>query len=294
MICSFDIVYVSSSLLSGAMPHICIDGHVHLHPCFLIEDVLHFGLHNIQAVEQAMQVSQITRFLLLTESAGENAFADLAAQATGQKPPPASFHIETTRESNTLYCTEATGVGIYVVGGRQIVTRERLEVLALGHAAPFLDGAPISEVLSQLAQQSCITVLPWGAGKWLGRRGQVVRQLVEAGTAIPFFLGDNGNRPFFWPLPKLFAAARLRGFRNLPGSDPLPFPGQEKKVGSFGVQLEGIIDPLRPFSSLCALLQNPNTTLTSFGQPERLFPFVKHQIAMQFRKKKSSPGPAAP
>ena len=99
-----------------------------------------------------------------------------------------------------------------------------------------------------------------------------------------FFLGDNGNRPFFWPLPALFARAASRGIRNLAGSDPLPFPGQENKVGSFGVRLSGRIDPLRPFSSLRSLLRNPEVPLYPYGRSERLYPFVRHQIGMRLRK----------
>ncbi len=279
------------------MPQIFIDGHVHVHSCFDLEEVLACACRNFQILEQETGSGQAACFLLLSESAGADAYAALAARAAEQQPVLGDFHIRATAEAGVLECLAHSGRRIFVVAGRQIVTAERLEVLALGHEAPFADGQAIAEVLVQLAARPCLCVLPWGAGKWLGRRGQVAQDLIGQSGHEPhpaaFFLGDNGNRPFFWPLPALFARAASRGIRNLAGSDPLPFPGQENKVGSFGVRLSGRIDPLRPFSSLRTLLQNPELRLHPFGRTERLYPFLKHQLWMQFSKKSPFTSPVA-
>ena len=225
------------------------------------------------------------RFLLLTESAGANAFADLK---TASVP---GFRREAAPEPETIvYREDASGMIMHLVAGRQIVTAERLEILALGCAEEFPDGVPAREVLSRLAANPArLAVLPWGAGKWLGKRGEIAAELVREAWPGALFLGDNGNRPFFWPLPALFAEAESRGVRNLPGSDPLPFPGQENKIGGFGVSLAGDIDPARPFASLRALLADPATPLVPYGRNEGLFPFFKNQIAMQLRKKSRRP-----
>lgn len=276
------------------MPHIFIDGHVHIHPGFFWEEVLHHALHNFQRIEEEVRPVQSVRFLLLTESSGVDFFAALAARAAQQGPTLGPFHIRQTSEASTLACEKDQILSFFVVAGRQIVTAERLEVLALGLHTPYPDGQPVGEVLSHLSRLPCLAVLPWGAGKWLGQRGKLVAQLISQAPAAPLFLGDNGNRPFFWPLPPLFARAKVQGIRNLAGSDPLPFPGQEKKVGSFGVWLSGTIDPLQPFSSLCTLLRNPKTALHPFGRCESLYPFFKQQILMQFKKKRPSSPSATP
>ncbi len=283
------------------MPHIFVDGHVHLHPCFRLDVLLASALRNFQVLAQEVNAAQTAGFLLLTESAGIDVFSSLKAEPTpGQTSTVADFQIKQTGEAETLVVRDASGAELYLVAGRQIVTADRLEVLALGYDSSFPDGQPIDQVLAQLAAQastesaafasSCrpLAVVPWGAGKWLGTRGQKVAQLVAQAEAHPFFLGDNGNRPFFWPLPALFKTAQSCGIRNLPGSDPMPFPGQEKKVGSFGLRLSGAIDPQAPFSSLRALLLNPASSLAPYGRCERLYPFFKHQISMQLHKKSPS------
>lgn len=266
------------------MPPICIDAHVHIHPCFRLEELLHCACRNFRAEEQKTGAAQAARFLFLTESAGAESFAGLAAGAAAGRAVSADLCIQHTPETAVLRCDTSSGASMFLVAGRQIVTAEGLELLALGHGGPVADGQPIRKVLAQLASQSCLRVLPWGVGKWLGTRGKLVQTLVREVQDPGFFLGDNGNRPFFWPLPTLFAEARQRGIRNLPGSDPLPFPGQERKVGGFGLRLLGSIDLLRPFASLCALLQDPAVPLHPFGHPERLSPFLRHQVRMRLRK----------
>ncbi len=273
------------------MPQIFVDGHVHIHSCFRPEAVLHCALRNFQAVERESGSERAACFLLLSESAGTDAYAALAAKAAGRQPTLGGLHLRRVAEAGVLECVVDSGARIFVVAGRQIVTAERLEVLALGHEAAVADGQPLRELLAGLAARSCLIVLPWGVGKWLGAKGRLVQTLIgefretRAGT---LFLGDNANRPFFWPLPTFFDAARTRGIRNLPGSDPLPFPGQEQKVGGFGVRLSGMIDPLRPFASLCTLLRDPEIALHPYGRTERVYPFVRHQIGMWLRKRSTT------
>lgn len=282
------------------MPHIFVDGHVHIHPGFRLEVLLASALGNFQALAQEINAGQSAGFLLLSESAGAEVFSSLKIRLKAGRPVTVpGFQLEESREPETLLVRNDSGQELYLVAGRQIVTAERLEVLALGYGVSFPDGRPIEEVLSHLAapasptepaeRSACrpLAVLPWGAGKWFGKRGHKVEQLVAEAPAHSIFLGDNANRPFFWPLPALFKQAQGRGIRNLPGSDPLPFPAQEKKVGSFGLRLAGAIEREAPFSSLAALLLDPATSLAPYGRCEQAYPFFKHQISMQLHKKSS-------
>jgi len=100
-----------------------------------------------------------------------------------------------------------------------------------------------------------------------------------------FFLGDGAGRPFFWGTPSHFREAEARGIRILPGTDPLPFPRQMGRAGSYGFLLEGTIDLTRPAEGIKTALLDPSSRLTPFGKAERALPFIRNQIAMQRRKR---------
>ena len=265
------------------------DGHVHLHQIHPLEAILTAALANFRSAERSLSLEgPVARFLLLTESHGVDEFAQLAGM-TGQQRLLPGLTVAQTGEPGTLRITAADGQTLHVVAGRQIVTRERLEVLALGHAGPYPDGLPVNQMLEELEGATCLRILPWGAGKWLGRRGQIVEEILGRSHSTSLFLGDNANRPAFWPLPAVFAAAAARGIRNLPGSDPLPFRGQQRKAGAFGFYLPGSIAEDLPFGSMYNLLCAPEAKPTPYGRLEGLFPFFHHQIAMQLGKKAASP-----
>ena len=267
------------------MPQVFVDGHVHIHSSFNLEHLFTCAKGNFDAIEATTGEVESARFLLLTESTGMDVFATLQQEASSRGPSTKKLHVEKTEEENSLRVIFSHGAGVYLVAGRQIVTKERLEVLALGWQGPYPDGTPIAQVLNDLTARPCLTVLPWGVGKWFGKRGQLVQELVSTASQQVFFLGDNANRPFFWPLPALFKLAQEKKIRNIPGSDPLPFARQEDKVGSFGCSLAGDINPQKPFASLQNLMMEPGTVLYPYGRLEGLIPFLKHQLLMQLKKK---------
>jgi hypothetical protein len=126
-----------------------------------------------------------------------------------------------------------------------------------------------------------LLVLPWGVGKWLGQRGKIIAEFIQHRAVEQPFLGDNGNRPFFWPLPHHFSQPLMRNERQLPGSDSLPLPGEERRAGGYGFFCQGVIDKQQPFSSLAAILRNPQTRLHPYGRKEGLLRFLKHQLRMR-------------
>lgn len=259
------------------------DAHVHIHPAFDPDNFFHASAENFHRYRQILPPgSQTCSFLLLTESAG----TDMFARFRDNTPVLSCATIMQTKENNVLSIAGHQGdPPLFVVAGRQIVVKEGLEVLALGWNGAFADGLPLKEVLDLLEEKKIPAVLPWGAGKWWGRRGKYVKQEIEERTSPLFFLGDNANRPFFWPRSQLFSQAGERGIRNLQGSDPLPFPGQENKMASFGFYCPGKVDFDRPFQSLVSILSDRNIEIGSYGTPERIFPFFYHQISMQLSRK---------
>jgi hypothetical protein len=168
-----------------------------------------------------------------------------------------------------------------IIAGRQLVTRERLEVLALGTTAPLRDGETMEATLHAVQAVGAAAVLPWGVGKWLGARGAVIDRILAEPRWRHVFLGDNGNRLRYGPDPERFAAARRAGRSVLPGSDPLPLPGEESRVGGYGFAVDVELDPLRPAAGLLALLQS-GAAFMAFGQREGLKRFVGKQLALRF------------
>ena len=216
--------------------------------------------------------------LCLAEIAGCDFFAHLreeVSRAHDDRPAP-----RPTAEPESLLWAEPDEPPLYVIAGRQIVSAEGLEVLALGYTAAYPDGAPAERTAADLLQSGTLVVLPWGVGKWLGRRGELVRHLASRfGHERRFFLGDNGNRPWCWPLPKLFA--EFGPARNLPGSDSLRLPGQKRRAGCIGLCGEGEIDGERPFWSFGELAASGK--LRPCGRPQKLLPFLRSQAALRLR-----------
>ena len=172
--------------------------------------------------------------------------------------PSTSWAIESTGDPAALAITSGNR-RLLLVAGRQVVAREGLEVLLLGTTARVPDGQPIRDVLAQGAGLGALRVIPWGAGKWWFGRGRLLRDLMTA--VVPgdgFFLGDGGGRPFFWSTPSHFRDAERRGIAILPGTDPLPFPHQTGRAGSYGFRLEGALELASPGEGIKAALRQPS------------------------------------
>jgi hypothetical protein len=267
-----------------------IDAHVHVHDCFELDSFFEQAHRNFERAAREHGWAPALGVLMLTESDGADWFGRLAGMAGGSSidagPPSTSWTIEATRDPVALAAT-SRGRRLLLVAGRQVVAREGLEVLLLGPRSRVPDGQPIRDVLADGARHGALRVIPWGAGKWLFRRGRLLRELIAAaGPGDGFFLGDGGGRPFFWSARRHFQQAEQRGIRILPGTDPLPFPRQTGRVGSVGFRLEGPVDLSSPGEGIKAALRDPARRLTPFGRLERLAPFVRDQIAMQWRKRR--------
>jgi hypothetical protein len=266
-----------------------IDAHVHVHDCFQLDSFLEQAHHNFAQAAREHGWGPALGVLMLTESEGVDWFGRLAGMAAGSgadpRTRPAGWTIHATLDPAALVAASG-GRRLLLVSGRQVVAREGLEVLLLGTRSSVPDGRPIRDVLEQGARLGALRVIPWGAGKWWFGRGKLLNELIaHAHPGNGFFLGDGAGRPFFWSKPRHFALAQRRGLRILPGTDPLPFPHQVGRAGSFGFRLHGAVDLAAPSEGIKAALRDPASRLTPFGRPERLAPFVRNQLAMQRRKR---------
>jgi len=275
----------------GNAGSISIDAHAHYRPCFDVHTFLKYAHYNLSAA--AAQVSDerhlaCVLFVLGTSPENGDGFRRLRKVIDRELFRSGAnckhWEIQAISERSCMCLVPRGGVPLLIISGRQIQSLEQLEVLALGTTRKFDQGQSIDSLIRTISQAGALPVLPWGVGKWLGKRGKVVKNLIESQTLPDFFLGDNANRPTFWTRPSQFRWAESRGIKNLPGSDPLPFPEEVQRVGHFGVVLEGVIDFSKPVKRLKQLLTDPSTVFKYFGSEETPFRFFRNQLRMQLRQ----------
>jgi hypothetical protein len=264
-----------------------VDGHVHIYDCFELSSLLEAAFDNFGA--EAVRRGHGDAFvgvLLLTESAGINEFSRLrVGAATSEQPGRNGWRFRSTGEDCSLIAQCGPTKQLILVAGRQIVTAEDLEILALCTDANFPEGLPLDATLDLVQRAGGMPAIPWGAGKWLGKRGAIVRHSLESQASGKLFLGDNSGRPVFWGTPRHFELAQQRGIRVLPGTDPLPFASEYWRPGSFGFALSETLTPEHPAGDLKRLLVDPSTVLSPYGSLENPYRFVRNQIRMQLRKR---------
>ncbi|MGQ0591249.1 MAG: hypothetical protein ACT4QB_01005 [Gammaproteobacteria bacterium] len=283
--------------MPGDTPAVLIDTHVHIHGCFPLAgffDAAHVNFERAARAQPETHKSSDGGFigvLMLTETARADCFKRLSAWADGAADGVDSvlgdWRLRHTEETGSV-TAECHGQCLYIIAGRQIVTAERLEVLALGFEGFVPDGEPIRQVIDRVRSAAAVAVIPWGFGKWWGGRGKVVSALLKDHEALGFFLGDNSGRTALLGRPAHFEDARRDGIAILPGTDPLPFPAEYGRAGSFGLVAHATIDPGRPAAEIKRLLTGTPLGLKPYGRLETPLRFLHNQIAMQFHKHAAS------
>ena len=270
----------------------CVDAHVHLHSCYDPDDLLQNAYENLSAVAgNGADGTAACRayFLLLAECAPDDCFGALHALAQGRTNGSSGLDLRRwtvapTQEPISVVARHAQRE-LFIVAGRQVACREGLEVLVLGTTHRFADGRPIRDVLREADALGVPRVIPWGPGKWFFSRGRLLHDLIAEFRKPTLFLGDEGGRPGFWGYPQHFTHAARLGVRDLPGTDPLPFPHDVAKVGRMGLKVEIDLDPARPGESLLRALTEVQAPLERFATLEPPLRFVRNQIGMQLRKR---------
>jgi hypothetical protein len=260
-----------------------VDTHVHIYAVFDLDALFDSAVNNFTRAAEASGVAAAPQegMLLLTETAADHAFDALASR----ERLPQRWKIAATPEPAVLSVTRPGQMPLWLIAGRQIATEEDLEVLALGTTQRFPDGEPFQVSIAKAEGAAALTALPWGFGKWWGQRGVIIEKTMRAKRDRALFLGDNGGRLSLTTRPRLLRLGERSGLKVLPGTDPLPFAGQEFRVGSFGMLLPDWDACGRPLEQLVARLVAAPASPTEFGGLTGMATFVKLQIAMQLRKR---------
>lgn len=268
-----------------ALDTLLVDGHVHFYNCFRQAAFFSGAQQNFAAAAKALKLSNGYRgCLLMTETARDHYFTTWRRAAQESQQGKKGGFQETAEDCSLTYRgpdLDPEEPSLTIIAGRQVVTAERLEVLALGHNGEFADDQDLDSTLEAVAESGALAVIPWAFGKWWSKRGQLVAGNVQQRPPATLYLGDNGGRPSCSLTPAIFTAAEKRGYTILPGSDPLPFASESARAGGYGFALEGEWDSAHPFASLKAALQRQGQEIESFGARVSPAKFLIDQVRMR-------------
>lgn len=265
---------------------IVTDAHTHIYPCYDLDAFISASFRNFTDAAARERLAGWDGLIFLTETRENDYFSRLKGQGA-HTPAHDAWQVTDTEEVFSLLITHRAfpGQRVFVVAGRQIITREKLEVLALAPSLTIGEYQPLDKTIASILGDGAVAVLPWGVGKWLGKRQRILTSFLQQTRAPLLFVGDNGSRPRLWPKPALLQGSRQTGPssppRLLSGSDPLPLTGEEHRVGSFGSIIHATIDPARPAFSTITALADPDTEIGSFGHLQSTFRFIKQQLALR-------------
>lgn len=263
-----------------------VDGHVHFYGGYDRAGFFQSAVEHARRAAGELGLPPTTPgCLLLAEAGGEQWFRRFRDEAEGRAAD--GWMLTATAEEDSLAVRRGWD-RLFLIAGRQIVTREGIEVLALATAAELPDGLPLDDVLGWIGDRGALAVLPWGFGKWWGARGAAVRQALRRHTGERLFLGDSGGRPQATPAPRLLREAADQRTRVLPGSDPLPLPGEERRAGSYGFVVRGAFDERRPAASLRRLVAGADLQPPSFGRRTGLLGFAAAQLALRLGRRRKT------
>ncbi len=254
-----------------------VDGHVHIYNCYDIDKFFDMAIKNMGQMYSSMypEDNNYQKILLFTEGKDNDYFSRF--KTNGNFGKQSEYKFENTKEDCSIILLKNGQPICYILAGRQIVTRENLEVLTIASDQKIEDGLPIEKVVKKLLDNQQIAVLAWGVGKWFFKRGRLVKDIIEKYHSPYLFVGDSSARPSFWPTPRLYHLAEKYNIGILRGSDPLPFADEQNRVGQFGFVIEGDFQLNKPADSFRNILISNKSNISFFGRQDSVMSFLKKQ-----------------
>lgn len=256
-----------------------IDGHVHLHRCHQIDLAIDAALDNLDLARSALGLSTRTPGVLwLVEGRDEGAAERLLAQR-GRR-----WNVDASDDVCVRLTHREDGRMITVILGRQVQTKEDLEVLVIGTLKPFDTLQSLEATVEAGLEQEALVMLPWAFGKWTGSRGRAIAAAYQRYAPMGLRLADTAARNRFLPAPSSFALSVANRHPVLAGSDPFPFPDQLQAIGSHGFVLENV-SPEAGWPELHCAIASLDEQPRRFGRILETGDFVRLQWKMQMRKR---------
>ncbi len=226
---------------------ILADTHLHFYPCYDLKRALRVLRSNLAALS-----ADSLHMAFLAERNDCHFFKEIRDKKREISASPAQINAF----GEALLLQEEGYKDLYLFAGRQVITRERLEVLALTTDVEIPDGLPVEEVIERINREGAIAVLSWAPGKWFAQRGKKVARLFSDYSAQEVVLGDTTLRPWCWLEPRLMKRGVNSGFTVLAGSDPLPFAGEEEMMGRYVSRWQMELDLENPVGSVRSYLKD--------------------------------------
>lgn len=265
------------------MESILFDAHVHLYPQFDLAEAFTCARGNFAALSRETAGPQL---LLLTERSDCQFFEDLDMDRL-----PAGYSLYRLAEEPAVTIISPANEALFLIAGRQIVSRESLEVCALACTLHLPDRQyAAAEIVDRVHQAGGVPALNWAPGKWLFSREKVVVALLQRFQPDALLIGDTTMRPTLWSTPRLMRSARQSGFHVLAGSDPLPFSGEEKQIGRYACRMQAAWQNDRPVASLRAALLNPAGVIERVGRRSSSCEFIGRQWRIMREQKTRGAG----
>lgn len=261
-----------------------IDCHVHFYDGYDVDLAVRSAWKNVQSLDGPKPLGQCW---CLASPPGTNGLDTLRSLAEQQLSNTRMVALRDSEGCNILVLERDEGP-IVVVPGTQAISVEGLEVLSLGAELPAIRPTGLAAIVDRVKAIGGLPVVPWGVGKWLGRRGQLVSRLLQdAEAAHTLLLADNANRPWWWPFPVLLKKAAEDGLTIVSGSDPLPIQGDETRIGSAGVycsvqSVETAWQQIRQ-----SLLGSQGSSVRIYGKPMSTTRFWRNQILLRLSSVRS-------
>ena len=262
---------------------VACDTHVHCYQFELLPELLDSVAHNLDKYVPEADA----KVIFFTDGFIDRTWLKLQEliQARGSAE---EWVLVFNQESGLVEASKQQQV-VYIAPARQVNTAGRLEMLLLGCDQDLEDKQAANDLIEQYGDQY-VLISPWGVGKWLGKRGRVLVDIINFAKK-PFALGDNGGRPFFWPVPHFNLLGELRAGSGqtvikqdvaiINGSDPLPVSGDYVRAGSYGVSFD--LDQSLSLKTLLESLKSSSSGRQNFGKPMGLVQFVICRIKMLLR-----------
>ena len=251
---------------SPRLLRVFMDAHVHVYPFYDLPALLLSALDRMPRLAPSDQ-----RVLCLAERSNHAFFQSLAQDEINL--PADSWRIVAWDPDGAVKIRHRpTHRDIWIAAGRQIATRENIEICSLFSDALVPDGMNARETLRAVRDEAGgLPALDWAFGKWLFSRGKLVKSLLDANPDV--LVIDTAMRPRGTPPPSVYADALRAGRPILAGSDPLSSPSEQTLPGSYGVtfQIPAPEDPSSLLSPLRAFLSAPlSSPLPTFGARDTL------------------------
>ena len=261
------------------------DGHVHIYPFMSIQNVLDSAYRNFSDFCELSNQNGSVGFLCIADPDNVNGYDRLLAIDKFSGPDAVENWVRLDEDSRSVVLRHSSGADIVAIKGQQLITSEGLEVLGIGYNATLKSGLTLPNTVAKIRNTGGWSVLAWGVGKWLGRRGRLVTDLIMSESeSADVMLTDNGGRPWCWSRVSQFELARERGMRILAGTDPLPLKGEECRIGSYGFshQLKRNAGESM-LGAFCRMLEDSEVAVRMTGPNMSIGRFVSNQLRLRLR-----------